>query len=152
MSLSVFPIRILCDAAGETSAPSVVDVQTGNEPNLRQGADVEIDIALAENDVVLTGISNVASVTLSILSAVGGSVLLTQTINSGALNAALTPANWANGTDQHAAFKFTATQTASLGLVAGQASLPFWLLLVATTTDMPAKIINIAEGEIIISL
>lgn len=152
MSLGITPIRIFGDTAGATASPSVLDLQTGAEPNFRQGDDARIQFAIGAAGEVATSISNLASVTCEFLSGPGGSVVLTQTITSGFLNPALAPANWANGTDQHCIFAFTAAQTATFGLVAGQGALPFWLKIFCTTSDSPAEIITAAEGEIIVSL
>lgn len=152
MSLSIYPIRIFGDIALATSAPGVIDLQTGSEPAIRQGDDVRIQFAIGDAGAIVQSITNIASVTCAILSAVGGSALLTQTINSGALNSSLNPSNWANGTDQHCVFSFAAAQTAALGLVAGQAAAPFWLKIFLLTTDSTAEQITAAEGEIIVTL
>ncbi len=145
------PIRILCDLAAKTAPPSVTDLNTLAMPMFTRGDDIEIDIAIAKLGAIVTDVSGLASVTAQIFAAANdpGGPLLAATIASGAINQTLNPSNWTAGSDQHAAFTFTNTQTAlNLG---GAPQKSFWLRLFATTNDATAKIITLDEGAILVS-
>jgi len=145
------PIRVLCDVAAKSAPPSLLDSNTSAMPMFTRGDDIEIDIAIAKLGVIVADVSGIASVTAQIFTAANdlNAPLLAQTVNAAAINQSLNPVNWTAGTDQHATFTFSNTQTAvDLG---GAPQKNFWLRIFATTSDSPAKIITLDEGGIIVN-
>ena len=74
--------------------------------------------------------------------------MMSGTVAAANMNLGLTQSQWSNDTSPyyHAAFVFPNSQTAvSLN---GQATVNYWLRILAQTTDAPAKIITLLDGPI----
>jgi len=74
--------------------------------------------------------------------------MMSGTVPAANMNLGLTQSQWSNNTSPfyHAAFVFPNSQTAvSLN---GQATVNYWLRLLAQTTDTPAKIITLLDGPV----
>jgi hypothetical protein len=147
MSLSPLPIRLFCDLAARSQ---VIDLNTSQAATFYRGDDIEIDIGLGQNGSLLTSLGNVASVTLQLFQneTDTNAPMLAGTVLAAAMNLGLTQIEWTNDTAPycHAAFIFPNSQTAiSLG---GAATVNYWLRIIATTTDAPAKIITLLDGPI----
>ncbi|MDR2981988.1 MAG: hypothetical protein LBV12_07040 [Puniceicoccales bacterium] len=107
-------IRMFCDI---TRTSGLTNILTSTSPVSWRSSALEFQIGLAFNNQIFTDISTIASITLEIkpLSATGGAPtpetepLMSKTIPSDQLNQ-ITQQGWSNGTQQHAAIRFTATE------------------------------------------
>jgi hypothetical protein len=147
MSLSPLPIRLFCDLAARNN---VIDLNTSQGALFYRGDDIEIDIGLGQSGALLTSLGNVASVTCQIFQSESDTSppMMSATVPAANMNLGLTQAEWSNNTSPfyHAAFVFPNSQTAvSLN---GQATVNYWLRILAQTTDSPAKIITLLDGPI----
>jgi hypothetical protein len=147
MSLSPLPIRLFCDLAARNN---VIDLNTSQGAMFYRGDDVEIDIGLGQNGALLTSLGNVDSVTCQIFQSETDTnpPMMSGTVLAANMNLGLTQTEWSNNTSPfyHAAFDFPNSQTAvSLN---GQATVNYWLRILAQTTDTPAKIITLLDGPI----
>ena len=159
MIIAPTPIRLFCDAALRTD---VIDLNTDQGALFYRGDDIEIDIGIGEGGALLTGISNITSVTCQMFASENdtNAPMMSATVLAAAMNLTLTQAQWSDNTNsgspqtaptlptsfQHAAFIFHNSQTA-VSLI-GQASQNFWLRITALTSDSPAKIITLLDGPI----
>lgn len=144
------PIRLFCDL---NDPFTIEDLNTDNAPEFVDGDDIEFDIGIGEYDQLLTGLTTsgaggIASITCEVFDGRNSQnpALMSQTTSS--LNTTLTQSEWASNTTPyyHANFKFANGATAILA--AGANDTPFWLRIFITTSDTPAKIITILEGQI----
>jgi hypothetical protein len=147
MPLTPLPIRLFCDLAARQN---VVDLSTLQAPVFFRGDDIEIDIGIGLNGLLLTSLSNVASVTCQIFQSENdtNAPMMSGTVLAAAMNLGLTQPQWTANTSPfyHAAFIFPNSQTAiSLN---GQASVNYWLRLTAQTTDSPPRVITLLDGPI----
>jgi hypothetical protein len=148
MSLSPLPIRLFCDLAARSN---VLDLNTSQPPAFYRGDDIEIDIGIGQGGALLTAPGNVAAVTCQVFQSEsdGNPPMMSCTVPAAGMNLGLTQAQW-NGNNTsaccHAAFVFPNSQTAvSLN---GQASVNYWLRVLAQTSDAPPKIITLLDGPI----
>ncbi len=74
--------------------------------------------------------------------------MMSGTVPAASMNLGLTQLQWSNNTSPfyHAAFVFPNSQTAVA--LNGQASVNYWLRILAQTTDTPAKIVTLLDGPI----
>ena len=147
MSLSPLPIRLFCDLAARNN---VIDLNTSQGAMFYRGDDIEIDIGIGQSGALLTSLGNIALVTCQIFQSEtdGNPPMMSGTVPAANMNLGLTQSQWSNNTSPfcHAAFVFPNSQTAiSLN---GQATVNYWLRLLAQTTDTPAKIITLLDGPI----
>ena len=147
MPLSPLPIRLFCDLAARNN---VIDLNTSQGAMFYRGDDVEIDIGIGQSGALLTSPGNIASVTCQIFQSEtdANPPMMSGTVPAASMNLGLTQSQWSNNTSPfcHAAFVFPNSQTAiSLN---GQATVNYWLRLLAQTTDTPAKIITLLDGPI----
>jgi len=147
MSLSPLPIRLFCDLAARDN---VIDLNTSQGAAFYRGDDIEIDIGIGQNGALLTSLGNIASVTCQIFQNESDTnpPMMNGTVLAANMNLGLTQAEWTGNTAPycHAAFLFPNSQTAlNLG---GQASVNYWLRILAQTTDSPAKLITLLDGPI----
>ena len=147
MSLSPLPIRLFCDLAARNN---VSDLNTSQGAMFYRGDDIEIDIGIGQNGALLTSLGNLASVTCQVFQSETdtNAPMMSGTVLAANMNLGLTQSQWTNNTTPfyHAAFVFPNSQTAvSLN---GQASVNYWLRLLAQTTDTPAKIITLLDGPV----
>jgi hypothetical protein len=151
--LTPLPIRLFCDLA----APSTrIDANRNAAPAFYRGDDIEIDIGIGQNGALLaptiasSGPGGIASVTAQIFAAENDTnpPMMSCTVPAGAMNLALTQANWNAGgsANSHAQFLFPNSQTAiNLG---GAATVNYWLRITAKTTDATARVITLLDGPI----
>jgi hypothetical protein len=147
MSLSPLPLRLFCDLAARSN---VIDLNTSQGAAFYRGDDIEIDIGIGQNGALLTSLGNIASVTCQLFQSETDTSppMMSGTVLAANMNLGLTQTEWTNNTSPfcHAAFLFPNSQTAmSLN---GQASVNYWLRIVAQTTDSPPKIITLLDGPI----
>jgi hypothetical protein len=147
MSLSPLPIRLFCDLAARNN---VIDLNTSQGAMFYRGDDIEIDIGIGQNGALLTSLGNLASVTCQVFQSETDTnpPMMSGTVPASGMNLGLTQSQWSNNTSPfyHAAFVFPNSQTAvSLN---GQATVNYWLRLLAQTTDTPAKIITLLDGPV----
>jgi hypothetical protein len=147
MSLSPLPIRLFCDLAARNN---VIDLNTSQGAMFYRGDDIEIDIGIGQNGALLTSLGNLASVTCQVFQSETDTnpPMMSGTVLASGMNLGLTQSQWSNNTSPfyHAAFVFPNSQTAvSLN---GQATVNYWLRLLAQTTDTPAKIITLLDGPV----
>jgi len=153
MALTPLPIRLLCDLA---SPGNLNDLNRNSQPpSFYRGDDIEIDIGLGENGALLTGLADsgvggIASVTAQIFAAENDTnpAMISASVAGSAMNLSLTQLEWTNNTTPfcHAAFVIPGSLTAvSLN---GQASVNYWLRIIATTTDTTPKTITLLDGPI----
>ncbi|HEX3717846.1 MAG TPA: hypothetical protein VH595_07745 [Verrucomicrobiae bacterium] len=152
-SLTPLPIRLFCDLATPTTR---IDVNRNAAPAFYRGDDIQIDIGIGQNGSLLaptiasSGAGGIASVTCQIFAAENdaNAPMMSCTVAAGAMNLALTQANWNAGgsANSHAQFVFPNSQTAiSLN---GAASVNYWLRITAQTTDTTARTITLLDGPI----
>ncbi|MGP8200211.1 MAG: hypothetical protein ACLQU4_11995 [Limisphaerales bacterium] len=149
MSLSPLPIRLFCDLAARNN---VIDLNTSQGAMFYRGDDIEIDIGIGQSGALLTSLGNLASVTCQLYQSETDTnpPMMSGTVAAANMNLGLTQAEWSNNTSPycHAAFLFPNSQTAvSLN---GQATVNYWLRVLAQTTDTPAKIITLLDGPVTI--
>jgi hypothetical protein len=147
MSLNPLPIRLFCDLAARNN---VIDLNTSQGAAFYRGDDIEIDIGIGQGGALLTSPGNIASVTCQVFQSETDTnpPMMSATVPAANMNLGLTQSQWSNNTSPfcHAAFVFPNSQTAvSLN---GQATVNYWLRIVAQTTDTPAKIITLLDGPI----
>jgi hypothetical protein len=147
MALTPLPIRLFCDLAARNN---VIDLNTSQAALFYRGDDVEIDIGIGQNGALLTSLGNLASVTCQVYQSETdpNPPMMSGTVPAANMNLVLTQSQWSNNTSPfyHAAFVFPNSQTAiSLN---GQATVNYWLRILAQTTDTPAKIITLLNGPI----
>jgi hypothetical protein len=147
MSLSPLPIRLFCDLAARNN---VIDLNTSQGAMFYRGDDIEIDIGIGQNGALLTSLGNIASVTCQVFQSETDTSppMMSGTVPAAGMNLGLTQSQWSDNTSPfyHAAFVFPNSQTAvSLN---GQATVNYWLRLLAQTADTPAKIITLLDGPI----
>jgi hypothetical protein len=147
MPLSPLPIRLFCDLAARNN---VIDLNTSQGAMFYRGDDIEIDIGIGQNGALLTSLGNIASVTCQVFQSETdtNAPMMSGTVPAASMNLGLTQSQWSNNTSPfyHAAFVFPNSQTGiSLN---GQATVNYWLRLLAQTTDTPAKIITLLDGPV----
>ena len=147
MSLSPFPIRLFCDLAARNN---VIDLNTSQGAMFYRGDDIEIDIGIGQSGALLTSLGNVASVNCQLFQSESDTSppMMSGTVPAANMNLGLTQSQWSNNTSPfcHAAFLFPNTQTAVN--LNGQATVNYWLRILAQTTDSPAKIITLLNGPV----
>jgi hypothetical protein len=125
-------------------------VLTGNSPQFWNGVDLQFEIALFRG-ATLADIANIDSITVDLKTTDlrTGLPLMSQTIASADLNAALTQDDWNAGdpVDCHALVKFTNGET-NLYMVEDQQT--FWLVISALTNDSPAHKITLGATPLIV--
>jgi hypothetical protein len=141
-------VRIIAETA---EGGTLVDAETGDTPRIARASDVQVEVLFQFKGTILT-ISNFSTITLQFKPAARtGGYLLEQIISgSPSIDTTITEANhaaWDDATGQHALFALTAAQTA---LTVASISAEYHLVLWATTTDSPARIIPVAWGKIIV--
>jgi len=147
MSLSPLSIRLFCDLAARSN---VIDLNTSQGAMFYRGDDIEIDIGIGQSGALLTSLGNVASVTCQVFQSEtdANPPMMSATVLAANMNLGLTQSQWSNNTSPfyHAAFVFPNSQTAvSLN---GQATVNYWLRILAQTTDTPAKLITLLDGPV----
>jgi hypothetical protein len=136
-------VRIAVDV---TSFSALLDAITGDVARAWRGKDVQFELALYLGTTLVTDVSNLASITLSIVrSDRTGAPLASVTVAQAAINQALVEANWTDGTQQHAILALTADEM-NLSVDAGSTDKAYWLVLSALTTDVSAKEITLGAG------
>ncbi|MGD0813366.1 MAG: hypothetical protein ABSA83_07160 [Verrucomicrobiota bacterium] len=145
MSLSPLPIRLFCDLAARNN---VIDLNTSQGAMFYRGDDIEIDIGIGQNEALLTSLGNLASVTWQLYQSEADTnpPMMSGTVAAPNMNLGLTQAQWTANTGCHAAFLFSNNQTAAS--LNGQATVNYWIRLLAQTTDTPAKIITLLDGPV----
>lgn len=115
-----------------------IDSLSGELPVVWRGIDWRFDFRFTLCDQ-LVGVDGISSLTMEIKSLANlvGAPLLSCTISSVAIDNTLTPATWADGSQQHAHFEFDHANT-NLDL-GGQSSGLFWAVVKGLTTDSPSK-------------
>lgn len=140
-------VRIIAETS---TGGTLVDAETGDTPRIARASDVQVEVLFAYKGTVLT-ISNFSTITLEIKPAARtGGYLLEDVISGASIDTSITEAShatWDDATGQHAIFALTAAETA---LTVASISAEYHLVLWATTTDSPARIIPLAWGRIIV--
>jgi hypothetical protein len=135
MIISNQRVRLAVDLA---KMDSLNDAITSATPSFWNGSNVQFEVAYFYAGALLT-ISNLATTTLDLKQSAPrtGLPLMSKTLASGSLNAALTLDQWNAGApaDCHALFTFT-HEEANLDLGGDNAT--FWLVISTATTDSPA--------------
>ena len=117
-------------------------------PVFWRGNDLQFEVAVFENDL-LQDISNLTQLTLEI-KALGSdgvppdptaTALMSKSVDAVDMNNSLTLTQWNDGSTQHAIISFTGQES---NIAAGEN----WLVLWATTNDVPGRIITLAAGRI----
>jgi hypothetical protein len=129
-----------------------VDVLTDDTPHLLKPSDLQVEVALFDDDgeTLSTDVGDLAELTLTIKAGDPrtGAALMEKTVVTVDLSPALTLENWRAGSPahRHALFEFTAAETdLDLG---GETEVSYYLLLTGIGTDDPATEIAIANGVI----
>lgn len=138
-------IRLAADVAS-LNAPA--DVLTGLTPAFYRGNDLRVEFAVMSGGVLMD-VGSIASVTLEIKAgneegappAPTDAVLMTKTIGSASLNAALTLSEWNTAAGQHGVLEFSAQEA---NISAGNKWLSLWVM----TSDNPGKVITLAAGTL----
>ncbi len=119
--------RLECDSSriGDNGVTSIVDQTTGGPMVIRQGEDVEIQIALFRASVMVTK-TNISNINAKLYAPIGY-IAVEWSNTTAQINASLTVGSWKRGADYLTAFRLSAAQTSSL--VAGRYRLAISALL-----------------------
>jgi hypothetical protein len=131
-------IRILADAA-IAPGTALKDIFTGGTPASWRGNDIQFEIAIGVSNAIITDISNIASLTVTILDGptASANVLVAKTVLAADLNGALTSDQWAARTHQHALVYFTNAEMSPA--VAPDTNKVFWVAISYVTNDSPGR-------------
>jgi uncharacterized protein YbaR (Trm112 family) len=136
--------RIRLEADGKIRASTkMLDVFTSATPEIWRGNDVQFEIGLFFDDVLITDLSNIASLSIDVVpdDDRDGEPVMSGTIEAGDLDDTLDQTSWDDYTKQHALITFTGQEAnVSLG---GAASKTFWLAVSVVTNDDPSRQITV---------
>lgn len=137
--------RIRCKIDVSQSSP-FVDVLTGSTPDFWRGEDVQFELAFYYGSA-LADLTEFDDLILMIKDASrDGAPLVSVTIHAADLNLTLTTAQWEAGTGEHCTVAISSAETNfDLG---GADSVRYWLVLFATTTNVPPRLITLGGTHV----
>jgi hypothetical protein len=126
-------IRIAVDLAYPYKAP--VNTRTTKSAEFPKSKTTRVDIAVFDNSIFQTSISQFTSVTFELIAAADrtGARLVSKTVSAASFSNGISLSGWNNGTEQHATFEISASEASVFTIASNEQAL--WLVITAVSAD-----------------
>lgn len=128
-------VRIACDLAYPYRAPT--NTRTTKSPEFPKSKTTRVDIAVYDNGIFQSSISQFTSVTLELIANSNrtGARLVSKTVNAADFASGISASGWTSGSQEHVIFEITAADASAFSVDATTQQQALWLVITATSSD-----------------